>query len=121
MTYENKIFKCVSFVLATLLAVSVAFGGINHHRLEHYREQCRQYREQLESATCRQQELRDAVNGCIEIVGRTEEVFSSTASTITELRRQLKEVRASYEDMERLLHSVDSDSSDNDVTNIPES
>lgn len=121
MTYENKIFKCVSIVLATLLTVSVAFGGINHHRLEHYREQCRQYREQLEAATDRQQELRDAVNGCIEIVGRTEEVFSSTASTITELRRQLKEVRASYEDMERLLHSVDSDSSDNDVTNISES
>ena len=121
MTYENKIFKCVSIVLATLLTVSVAFGGINHHRLEHYREQCRQYREQLEAATYRQQELRDAVNGCIEIVGRTEEVFSSTASTITELRRQLKEVRASYEDMERLLHSVDSDSSDNDVINIPES
>lgn len=104
--YENIKTTIVAvgiFVICMWVALTT---GSLVYRMGQYREQCENYRAELKSAENRQQQLKDAVGQCIEIVGRSEELFSSSATTVRQLKEQLKEARKNYEDMERLLYSI---------------
>lgn len=101
--------KFVNYIIATLFFACILGCGVQTYRLGCYREQCNTYREQLELASDRQ-------SGIKANVERAGVVLSSTISTTQELRRQLKEVREIFEEMEDLLNGVNFNDNNNDNT-----
>ena len=110
---KNGIYTIISVILVLLCATI----GLQAHKLGQLRAECEQYRIELQSAENRQRDLTDTINRCIDINNRAAELYSSTATTIGELKSQLREARKIYEDMEKLLYSFynnsDSDNSYN--------
>ena len=100
-------------ILLILLFVSVTFSSIQSYRLERLRQQYYKVGIQLEAARNKQQSIRDNVE-------RTGALLSESAATIGDIKRQIAEIRASYEFMERLLYSSDSDCDCRDADNIEE-
>lgn len=103
MKYAKKI--CYSFIALVVLALCI-FSGVQTRRVGLYRDRCDYYRMELATATNREQQLTDAVDGCFESVRRTEEILSSTSNTVGDLRKKLAEVRKEYEAMAERLSSV---------------
>ena len=97
MGKENEMWKniIISFMLAVIICVSVAFG-ISHHRLVETRRQLNSTRMELSAATSRQSEL-------TEILRRDGEILRESSTTISGIRSQIAVVRESYEEMERIL------------------
>lgn len=95
--------KAMYTLFAIILLAAMVGTCIQSYRLELYRQQSEYYRTELESAHSRQSELADAVDECFQSVVRTREVLSSTVNTVGDLRNQLREVRAEFENMENRL------------------
>lgn len=88
---------------AIYFMLSVIGGAVLSCRLGQARQQLEYYRTELESAENREQQLADTVDKCWESTERTREILGSSVSSVAELRKQLKEVRKNYENMEVLL------------------
>lgn len=100
--------KVVYTIYAIVLLASLGGAIIQSCRLGLYRNQLDYYRTELESAHNREQYITDAVDECFQSVVRTREVLSSTVNTVGDLRKQLREVRTEFENMEdRLLSFYD--------------
>lgn len=110
---KNGIYIIIGITMVVLYAVI----GLQDYRLGQLREECERYRIELQSAENRQRDLTDTINRCIDINNRAAELYSSTATTIGELKIQLREAREIYEDMEKLLYSFNNDSSSNNNYN----
>lgn len=102
---EKIVYIVTAAIVITLL---LAFGGVQTCRLHSSMEQCEQYRIELDAASNRQSEIR-------EVVGRTGEVLSQTASTVAEIRVQLQEVENSYNYLWELVCRDNSNVSDIEV------
>lgn len=103
--------KSYLVIIFTLLFMSIVllFGlGIQTSRLEHTGQQLDYYRTELESAQNRQQQLTSTIDGCFRDVTRAGEILSQSVGTISDVRKQISEIRENYEIMEdRLLHFYD--------------
>lgn len=108
-------------IIGIILVCLFATIGFQAYKLGQLRAECEQYRIELQSAENRQRDLTDTINRCINITKRADELYGSTATTIGELKNQLREAREIYEDMEKLLYnfynSSDSNNSYNSGTN----
>lgn len=111
-THNEKTIICI--IINIFIFGLIAFSGIQTHRLAVFRQQLDNYRTELEAAHDRQSELR-------EIISKTGTVLCETANTVSDIRRQITEIRKNYEDMEKLLSNNDWDSMRNDsFTNYKE-
>lgn len=100
----NELLKKIVYAcFAVYFIVSILCGAILQSRLEHYRQQSEYYRIEYERASNQQQLLADTVDKCWESTERTKDLLGRSISSIGELRKQLKEVRENYENMEVLL------------------
>ena len=110
---KNGIYTIIGIILVFLCATI----GLQAHKLGQLRAECEQYRIELQSAENRQRDLTDTINRCVDIAKRADRIYGSTATTIGELRNQLREAREIYEDMEKLLYSFYNDSGSNNNYN----
>lgn len=119
--YEKSSICFIAIILGLVVALSVQTYRLGSYRqqLELARTQSKEYaaRQQnitreLESATVRLQSSNGRLEQCKVIIGTTNERLSESVSTISELREQIREVRESYEEMEKLLYSDDINNSD---------
>lgn len=110
---KNGIYIVISVILV-LLCTTI---GVQVYRLGQLRKECERYRIELQSAENRQRDLTDTINRCIDINNRAAELYNSTATTIGELKSQLREARKIYEDMEKLLYSFYNNSDSNNGNN----
>lgn len=111
---------CICFVIIYFV-LSLIGGAILQSRLGQARQQLEYYRTELESATNREQQLADTIDKCWGSTERTNQILSQSADTVQDIRRQLREVRENYQNMESLLlDSYDSMRSRNDNTGIEE-
>ena len=114
---KNGIYTIIGIILVFLCAAI----GLQAYKLGQLRAECEQYRIELQSAENRQRDLTDTINRCVDITKRADSIYGSTATTIGELKIQLREARKIYEDMEKLLYSFynnsDSNNSHNSGTN----
>ena len=99
---EKKINTTV-FILLVLLFGAITGLGIQEHRLEIARRQLEYYRVELESAENREQQLANTIDKCWESTERSNQILSESANTIQDIRRQLREIRENYQNMESLL------------------
>ena len=90
--------KIISIVLSTLLFISVACNAVLSYRLEQDRQQLELTRVELERS-------RDNYKVITEGLGRTAEILCESANTVQDLRRQISEIRESYEAMEDYINS----------------
>lgn len=111
MSYEN----IKNYILTFFLVISIICGGILFYRLGYYRKQCEQYRVELSEAENRQQELTATIRQCVEISKRADGIYSSTTTSIRQLKEQLKEARKVYEDMAELLYNFSDNNTNNNV------
>lgn len=111
MSYEN----IKNYILTFFLVISIICGGILFYRLGYYRKQCEQYRAELSEAENRQQELTATIRQCVEISKRADGIYSSTATSIRQLKEQLKEARKVYEDMAELLYNFSGNNANNNA------
>lgn len=100
--------KIIYGCFAVYFFVSLICGGILKGRLEHYMDECGQYREQLELAENRESEIRENVN-------RTGLVLGETVNSVAELREKLKEVEDSYNSLWNMLYDNDDNVSDREI------
>lgn len=89
--------KIVNCIIAFVMLILLVGTCISQYRLECYREQCRQYRVQLEAATNRERDIENAIS-------RTGLILCQSINSVGELREQLKAVRESYEEMENIIY-----------------
>lgn len=99
------------YIFIILFLVSACFGTVQSCRLGRNRHQLEQLRTELECARDREQYIKNTVDGYI---GRTSEILSQSVTTVAELRKQLREVRVNYEEMENFIHCLPSNSSGDD-------
>ena len=90
--------KACIIVLSTLLFISVACNAVLSYRLE-------QNRQQLELTRMELGRSRDNYKVITEGLGRTAEILGESANTVQDLRRQISEIRESYEAMENYINS----------------
>lgn len=104
--------KIIYFIIAFVVLILLAGCVIQTHRLECYRDQCEQYRIQLEAATNRERDIESSIQRAGAILGQS-------INSIGELREQIKEVRKCYEEMENWLLCAGNNNGafNNDVTN----
>lgn len=109
----NEKKSVIYIIIGIILVYLLTTIGFQAYKLGQYRTECEQYRIELQSAENRQRELEATIDGCIIITERADGLYSSTATTIGELKSQLREAREIYEDMEKLLYSFYNSSSSN--------
>lgn len=105
----NEIIKKVLYIIAAIyFVISIIGGAILSSRLERTRQQLEYYRTELESAQNREQQLTNEIDECFGNVTRTNEILSQSTNTISDIRKQLSEIRKNYELMEdRMLQFYD--------------
>ena len=110
---KNGIYTIIGIILV-FLCTGI---GLQAYKLGQLRKECERYRIELQSAENRQQDLTDTIDRCVDITKRADRIYGSTATTIGELKIQLREARKIYEDMEKLLYSFYNDSGSNNNYN----
>lgn len=113
--YEKK--NGIYIIIGVILVFLCATIGLQAYKLGQLRAECEQYRIELQSAENRQRDLTDTINRCVDITKRADSIYGSTATTIGELKIQLREARKIYEDMEKLLYSFYNNSDSNNGHN----
>jgi len=105
----NAILKKILYYIAAIyFVISIVGGAILSSRLERTRQQLEYYRTEFESATSREQQLTNEIDECFGNVTRTNEILSQSTNTISDIRKQLSEIRENYELMEdRMLQFYD--------------
>lgn len=111
---KSSIYVIIIGIILVFLLTTIGFQA---YKLEQYRTECEHYRTELQSAENRQRELKTTIDGCVDITKRADRLYSSTATTIGELKSQLREAREIYEDMEKLLYSFCNNSGSNNSYN----
>lgn len=112
--------KIIYICFSVYFILSIICGSIISCKLGHYRRELNNYRIELERARDQQCLLDSTINECINYATRGAEIFSSTSTTIGRLKEQIKEARAIYENMERLLCSISSSTTSSNYTNLRE-
>lgn len=107
--------KIVNCIIAFIMLILLVGGIIQTCRLERYREQCEQYRVQLEAAANRERDIENTIQ-------RTGLILCESINSVAELREQIKAVRESYEEMENIIYgsecgSISGSSNDNNNCN----
>ena len=115
MINEKK--NCIYTIIGVILVFLCTIIGLQAYKLGQLRAECEHYRIELQSAENRQRDLTDTINRCVDITKRADSIYSSTATTIGELKIQLREARKIYEDMEKLLYSFYNNSDSNNGHN----
>lgn len=113
----NEKKNCIYTIIGIILVFLCATIGLQAYKLEQLRAECEHYRIELQSAENRQRDLTDTINRCVDITKRADRIYGSTATTIGELKIQLREAREIYEDMEKLLYSFYDNSDSNNGHN----
>ena len=88
--------KIISIILSCFLFISVACNAVLSYRLEQNRQQLELTRVELERS-------RDNYKIIREGLGRTAEILCQSTNTVQDLRRQISEIRESYEAMADIL------------------
>ena len=109
--------KIVAYTYVFIVFVLVVFSAVQTYRLGKNRRELEQVRNELQLARNRTADIRKTVKRFNQ---RTREIFSESISTVSDLRKQIHEVREQYEIMENYIDSIDSDFSDinNNSNNI---
>lgn len=115
MINEKK--NCIYTIIGIILVFLCTTIGLQAYKLEQLRAECEHYRIELQSAENRQRDLTDTINRCVDITKRADRIYGSTATTIGELKIQLREAKEIYEDMEKLLYSFYNNSDSNNGHN----
>lgn len=113
--YEmQKIYTIIELILLLLLVCSLSGFGIQSYQLEITRRQLDYYRAEFASAQNRQQEAFDTIDECYRDVTRAGEVLSQSVNTISDVRKQISEIRENYDAMEsRMLQFYDNNNRTN--------
>lgn len=105
----NEILKKILYITAAIyFIISIIGGAILSSRLGLARQELEYYRAEFNAAQNREQQLTNEIDECFRNVTRTSEILSQSTNTISDIRKQLSEIRKNYEDMEdRLLYFYD--------------
>lgn len=95
--------KIIYYCFAVYFVGSIICGSVLYRGLVIYRAQSEYYRIELERTSNQQLLLTTTIDRCWESTERTKELLSGSIDSIGELRKQLKEIRANYENMEVFL------------------
>lgn len=114
----QKIYHIINYIMLLLLIGSLSGFGIRSYQLGVTRRQLDYIGAEFELAQSRQQEAFDTIDECYRDVERTGEILNQSINTIQDIRRQLQEIRESYEALEsRLYRFYDGNSSIDISTN----
>lgn len=108
---ENEMHKIYLIINCIVLLLLIGFGigfSVQTYKLGYTREQLEHCRNELAAATDRQQSITNTVAECMETARRTSEILNKSATTIADIRKQIEEIRTSYESMESRLRYLSS-------------
>lgn len=107
--YEMEKIRNIIELILLLLLIGISTGYcIQSYQLGITRRQLDYYRTEFESAQNRQQEAFDTIDECYRDVERAGEVLNQSVNTISDIRKQISEIRENYEVMEsRMLQFYD--------------
>ena len=106
MNYYEKTRNFIIIIIITIIFfVSISGACIQTYRLQSTRSELEQIRTQLSTARNREQESIVTIKSLRDSVERTNSILSESESTIAGIRKQIQEIRESYEEMETLLNN----------------
>lgn len=107
----NEILKKILYIIAGIyFIISIVGGAYLSHKLGQSRQQLEYIGTELELAQNRQQEAFNTIDGCYRDVERAGEVLNQSIDIVSDIRKQISEIRENYENMEnRLLQFYDND------------
>lgn len=97
--------KTINTIITIIFFISISGACIQTYRLQSTRSELEQIRTQLSAARNREQESIVTIKSLKESVERTNSILSESEFTIAGIRKQIREIRESYEEMESLLNS----------------
>ena len=96
--------KILYTIAAVYFIVSIVGGAVLQHKLASTRQQLEYYRTEFSAAQNREQQLTNEIDECFGNVTRTNEILSQSTNTISDIRKQLSEIRKNYELIEDRMH-----------------
>lgn len=102
--YEMQKIHTIIELILLLLLICVSTGYcIQSYRLEIVRSKFEYYRAEFENAQSRQQEAFDTIDECYRNVERAGEILNQSVNTISDVRKQISEIRENYDAMENRM------------------
>lgn len=99
--YEMQKIHTIIELILLLLLICVSTGYcIQSYRLEIVRSKFEYYRAEFASAQSRQQNAFDTIDECYRNVERAGEILNQSVNTISDIRKQISEIRENYDAME---------------------
>lgn len=95
----QKIRNIIELILLLLLVCSGTGYFVQSYRLDQTRQQLASVRMELERS-------RDNSRAIADGLARTREILSQSAVTVQDIRRQISEIRKTYEYMENYINSI---------------
>lgn len=98
--------KVISIIISAIVLLLLCGYCIQTYKLGQARNELELTRNQLSAANDKQSEIRDGLSKCIQSVRETETILSQSATTIGEIREQIRAIRENYQYMEEQLYSL---------------
>lgn len=92
--------KVFIYILSFLFTASLICNAVFQHRLGETRRQLEYVRVELDRSKDNYKSIADSVR-------RTSELLSESGTTIQDIRRQMREIRKVFEDMENYINNID--------------
>lgn len=115
----NEILKKIMYSLfAVYFIISIIGGAILSYRLAVTRQQLDYFRTELEYAQDRQREAFNTIDECYRDVERASEILGKSVNTVSDIRKQISEIRENYENMENRLFQFYDDINRTNSSNV---
>lgn len=112
----QKICRIINYIVLLLLLSLLSGFCIQSYKLGSTRQQLEYYRIELAAATDRQLDAIRTIDECYRNVTRAGEVLGQSINTVQDIRRQLQEIRESYEVLESRLYKFYDGNSSIDIS-----
>ena len=96
--------KIINYFAVGVMLLCILGAGVSQYRLGRARTELDYYRTKYDEATNEQQLIAFTIDRCAITIRNNEELLSSTANTIGDLRKQLRQIRENYEQMENIIY-----------------
>lgn len=96
--------KVINYITVGVMLLCIFGASVSQYKLGQCRAELEYYRAKYNEATNEQQLLEFTIDRCAITVRNNEELLSSTANSIGDLRKQLRQIRENYSQMENIIY-----------------
>lgn len=95
--------KVINYISIGVMLLCIFGASVSQYKLGQCRTELEYYRAKYNEATNEQQRLEFTIDRCEITIRNNEELLSETANSIGDLRKQIRQIRENYSQMENII------------------